>query len=74
LSPWTEADAQALRALLRLGYPRGVVQWLDAWAQRHPDQAPLAQAWQAMAREFRFEAIDAALQATLSAASTPPTP
>ena len=72
INPWTEADAQALRALLRLGYTRGVLQWLQAWAERHPTQASLAQAWQALAREFRFEAIGAALDAQLP--SNGPTP
>ncbi len=71
-SPWTPADADALRALLRLGYPRGVLQWLDAWAQRHPGQAALAQRWQALAREFRFEAIATALAAQPMAPTVDP--
>ena len=60
------------RALLRLGYPRGVLQWLDAWAQRHPGQAALAQRWQALAREFRFEAIATALEAQPMAPAVDP--
>jgi CheY-like chemotaxis protein len=69
---WSDADAHALHALLRLGYPRGVLQWLDAWAQRQPEHAALAQAWSALAREFRFEAIAAALDAGRAAPPADP--
>jgi signal transduction histidine kinase/CheY-like chemotaxis protein/purine-cytosine permease-like protein len=69
---WSDADADALHALLRLGYPRGVLQWLEAWALRRPEHAALAQAWSALAREFRFEAIATALDARRAA--PPPDP
>lgn len=71
-SQWSDADAEALHALLRLGYPRGVLQWLDGWAQRQPEHAALAQAWSALAREFRFETIASALDAQRAAALSGP--
>ena len=47
-----------LLELVRLGYAKGVVQWLDDWVRQRPDQAAWAQGLRALAREFRFEAIE----------------
>ncbi|WP_234266811.1 hybrid sensor histidine kinase/response regulator [Hydrogenophaga sp. NFH-34] len=58
---WAAGDAQALLPLLdlvRLGYYKGIVQWLDDWVRQHPEQADFAQGIRTMAREFRFEAIE----------------
>ena len=58
---WGAGDAQALVPLLdlvRLGYYKGIVQWLDDWVRQHPEQAVFAQGIRTMAREFRFEAIE----------------
>ena len=48
--------------LARLGHTRGVLRWLDDWVQRQPERAALAQALGQMAREFRFDAIEAHLR------------
>jgi len=47
---------------VRLGYPRGIVEWLEDWVQRRPEQSELAQSLKVLAREFRFEAIEQQLQ------------
>ncbi|WP_247597063.1 ATP-binding protein [Hydrogenophaga sp. PAMC20947] len=44
--------------LVRLGYYRGTVQWLDQWVTLHPEQSDFAQGLRTLAREFRFEAIE----------------
>lgn len=54
-------DFEPLLAHVRLGYTRGVVQWLDRWVAREPAQAVLASQWRQLAREFRFEAIEQAV-------------
>ena len=43
---------------MRLGYYKGIVQWLDDWVQRRPEQAAFAQGLRTLAREFRFDAIE----------------
>jgi signal transduction histidine kinase/CheY-like chemotaxis protein/purine-cytosine permease-like protein len=48
---------------VRLGYPRGIIEWLDAWALERPEHGELARSLQLLAREFRFEAIEQRLQA-----------
>ena len=55
-------DFGALLDCVRLGYTRGVVQWLDDWERREPAHASLAAQWRQLAREFRFEAIERAIQ------------
>ncbi len=47
-----------LLAQVRLGYTRGIVQWLDDWVERCPAQAELARRLRTLAREFRFDAIE----------------
>ncbi|PZO17314.1 MAG: hybrid sensor histidine kinase/response regulator [Burkholderiales bacterium] len=47
-----------LLELVRLGYYKGIVQWLDEWVQDHPEQAAFAQQLRTLAREFRFDAIE----------------
>ena len=51
-------DWAPLLDLVRLGYAKGVVQWLDDWMRQRPDQAAWAQRLLGLAREFRFEAIE----------------
>ncbi len=53
-----DTDFGPLLEFVRLGYTRGVVQWLDEWAAREPAQAGVAAQWRQMAREFRFETIE----------------
>ncbi len=67
------ADAFApLLELARLGYTKGVLQWLDEWVRHHPEQQAFAQGLRALAREFRFEAIEQRLQQPGAARSSPP--
>ncbi|ODT33433.1 MAG: hybrid sensor histidine kinase/response regulator [Hydrogenophaga sp. SCN 70-13] len=47
-----------LLELVRLGYTRGILQWLDDWVRRRPERAGQAAALATLAREFRFEAIE----------------
>jgi signal transduction histidine kinase/CheY-like chemotaxis protein/purine-cytosine permease-like protein len=47
-----------LLKIVRLGYYKGIVQWLDQWLARRPDQAAFAQGLRTLAREFRFDAIE----------------
>ena len=56
------AAHRMLTELVRLGYYKGIVQWLDDWVQRRPEQAAFAQGLRTLAREFRFEAIEQRLQ------------
>ena len=51
-------DFAPLLELVRLGYYKGIVQWLDEWVQDHPEQATFAQQLRTLAREFRFDAIE----------------
>lgn len=51
-------EIEPLLELVRLGYTRGILQWLDDWVRRRPEHAALATALAALAREFRFEAIE----------------
>ncbi|WP_372660043.1 ATP-binding protein, partial [Hydrogenophaga sp.] len=64
-----------LLELVRLGYYKGIVQWLDDWVRQRPEQADFAQGLQTLAREFRFEAIEERLQqqgaTTVSVRTTP---
>lgn len=64
-------DFAPLLQLVRLGYTKGIVQWLDDWVQRRPDQAALAQGLRALAREFRFDAIEQRLQTMADRSATP---
>ncbi|MCW5653313.1 ATP-binding protein [Hydrogenophaga sp.] len=57
-APASRAEIEPLLELVRLGYYKGIVQWLDEWVSRHPEQAAFAQSLRALAREFRFEAIE----------------
>ena len=56
--PPAEHDFSPLLELVRLGYAKGVMRWLDDWVANHPDQLAFADALRALAREFRFEAIE----------------
>ncbi len=47
-----------LLELARLGFYKGIVQWLDAWLLEHPGQHSFAKEMKAMARDFRFEAME----------------
>jgi len=51
-------DFAPLLELARLGYTKGIVRWLDDWVRHRPEQADFAQGLRALAREFRFEAIE----------------
>jgi signal transduction histidine kinase/purine-cytosine permease-like protein len=64
-------DFAPLLQLVRLGYTKGIVQWLDDWVQRRPEQAGFAQGLRALAREFRFDAIEQRLQQTAGGPATP---
>jgi signal transduction histidine kinase/FixJ family two-component response regulator len=57
-APATRAELEPLLELVRLGYYKGIVQWLDDWVQRRPEQATFAQGLRTLAREFRFETIE----------------
>ncbi len=59
----TQADTEGLLAAVRLGHAKGVVQWLDGWAQAHPEHAEWAQQMRALARAFRFEVLESRLTA-----------
>ncbi|TNF59942.1 MAG: response regulator [Burkholderiales bacterium] len=48
---------------VRLGYPRGIVEWLEDWVVQRPEQAELARQLKLLAREFRFEVIEQRLKA-----------
>ena len=70
-APPPEDDFTPLLQLVRLGYTKGIVQWLDDWVQRRPEQASFAQGLRALAREFRFDAIEQRLQQTAGGPATP---
>nr|WP_245638673.1 ATP-binding protein [Hydrogenophaga palleronii] len=57
-APATRAELEPLLELVRLGYYKGIVLWLDDWVQRRPEQAGFAQGLRTLAREFRFETIE----------------
>ncbi|WP_382321302.1 ATP-binding protein [Hydrogenophaga sp. UC242_53] len=57
-APATRDELEPLLELVRLGYYKGIVQWLDEWVQRRPEQAAFAQGLRTLAREFRFETIE----------------
>ena len=60
---------------MRLGYTKGIVRWLDRWVEDRPEQVALADALRALAREFRFEAIEQRLlQAGAQASPSTPAP
>ena len=65
------ADLAPLLELVRLGYYKGIVKWLDDWVRQHPEQTEFAQSLRVLAREFRFEAIE---QRLLAHGTHPPTP
>ncbi|WP_252374478.1 ATP-binding protein [Hydrogenophaga sp. 2FB] len=56
--PASREELEPLLELVRLGYYKGIVQWLDDWVQRRPEQAAFAQGLRALAREFRFDTIE----------------
>jgi signal transduction histidine kinase/purine-cytosine permease-like protein/FixJ family two-component response regulator len=58
VAPTSRAELEPLLELVRLGYYKGIVQWLDDWVQRRPEQAAFAQGLRTLAREFRFETIE----------------
>jgi signal transduction histidine kinase/CheY-like chemotaxis protein/purine-cytosine permease-like protein len=60
-----------LLELVRLGYYKGIVTWLDDWVRQRPEQAEFAQSLRTLAREFRFEVIE---QRLLAHSTNPPTP
>jgi signal transduction histidine kinase/purine-cytosine permease-like protein len=60
--------------IVRLGYYRGIVQWLDAWVAQRPEQAKFARGLRTLAREFRFEAIEQRLLAHSAAPTLPDAP
>jgi hypothetical protein len=63
-----------LLELVRLGYYKGIVMWLDDWVIRRPEQVAFAQGLRTLARDFRFEAIEQRLlQADADPLSTRPT-
>jgi signal transduction histidine kinase/CheY-like chemotaxis protein/purine-cytosine permease-like protein len=51
-------ELSPLLELVRLGYYRGIVQWLDQWVGQHPEHHDFAHGLRTLAREFRFEAIE----------------
>lgn len=57
-APASRAELEPLLELVRLGYYKGIVQWLDDWVQRRPEQAAFAHTLRTLAREFRFETIE----------------
>ncbi|MDP2024431.1 MAG: ATP-binding protein, partial [Hydrogenophaga sp.] len=56
------AELAPLLELVRLGYYKGIINWLDDWVRQRPEQADFAQGLRTLAREFRFEAIEQRLQ------------
>ena len=66
LPRWAATDLTALLELARLGYYRGFIRRLDALTPG-PEADPL----RALAREFRFDAIEHLLQEALDAIESP---
>ncbi|MCB2019060.1 MAG: response regulator, partial [Hydrogenophaga sp.] len=56
--PASPGDLEPLLELVRLGYAKGVLRWLDDWVAEDPARQPFADGLRALAREFRFEAIE----------------
>jgi signal transduction histidine kinase/CheY-like chemotaxis protein/purine-cytosine permease-like protein len=71
-SPVLAGELAPLLELVRLGYTKGVLQWLDDWVRQRPEQTDFAQGLRALAREFRFEAIEQRL--LLASGRTTPSP
>ena len=57
-APPSADDLSPLLELVRLGYAKGVMRWLDGWGADHPEHSAFADALRTLAREFRFEAIE----------------
>ncbi|MDP2743102.1 MAG: response regulator, partial [Hydrogenophaga sp.] len=57
-APLVHGEIAPLLELVRLGYYKGIVQWLDDWVRLRPEQAEFARGLRTLAREFRFEAIE----------------
>jgi CheY-like chemotaxis protein len=64
------ADCQALLALVRLGFYRGIVNKLDAIAMAQPQCVAFTQSMAALARQYQFETMAAQLQKALDASPT----
>ena len=62
LHPGAGSEGAALLEMVRLGYTRGILQWLDRWVAREPAAADHAEAMRRLAREFRFETLEQMLQ------------
>ncbi|MEZ5664711.1 MAG: ATP-binding protein [Burkholderiaceae bacterium] len=56
-------ELQPLLERVRLGYPRGIIDWLDEWVRVRPDLEDEVRSLRLLAREFRFEAIEQRLNA-----------
>ena len=61
---FTAQEVAPLLELVRLGYTKGIVQWVEEWVRLRPELAPFAQGLRQLAREFRFEAIEQRLLQT----------
>lgn len=73
-APAPADELAPLLELVRLGYYKGIVNWLDNWVRQRPEQADFAQGLRTLAREFRFEAIEQRLLAHGAAPSVPDAP
>jgi signal transduction histidine kinase/CheY-like chemotaxis protein/purine-cytosine permease-like protein len=67
----SQGEIAPLLELVRLGYYKGIVQWLDDWVRQRPEQAEFARGLRTLAREFRFEAIEQRLLGHGPAARAP---
>jgi signal transduction histidine kinase/CheY-like chemotaxis protein/purine-cytosine permease-like protein len=67
----SQGEIAPLLELVRLGYYKGIVQWLDDWVRQRPEQAEFARGLRTLAREFRFEAIEQRLLGQGPAARAP---
>ena len=67
----SQGEMAPLLELVRLGYYKGIVQWLDDWVRQRPEQAEFARGLRTLAREFRFEAIEQRLLGQGPAARAP---
>ena len=70
----TPTELAPLLELVRLGYYKGIVTWLDDWARQRPEQADFAQSLRTLAREFRFEVIEQRLLDHSATAKQMPAP
>ncbi len=57
-APLLAGEIAPLLELVRLGYYKGIVQWLDDWVRLRPEQTEFARGLRTLAREFQFEAIE----------------